>query len=257
MAKMTLLQMVTQAAAEIGQTPPTFLFGNTDTTAIQMLALAQREGRETAKRAGPWGGWPQLRKEYTNTYTPNVPPTVATGVIPLPGDIQYMINATIWDRAMKWQLLGPLTPQEWQVLKSGITVTGPRFRYRIMSSAGALTTSALALWLDPVPTSTVQLAFEYVTVNWAADLNGTPRPGWQADTDTFALDDDLMMLGLKWRFLRAKGLDYSQEFDEYEDQVGTELSRAGGARSLSLNARAPRGVHLIDTWQIPDQGYGT
>lgn len=242
MAKLTLLQMVTQAAAEIGQTPPNFIVSNTDTTAIQMLALAQREGRETAKRAGAWGGWPQLRGEYVFSTVVNQ----ASYAFPI--DFQFLLNATAWDRTTKWQLLGPLEAQEWQVLKSGITVSGPRLRYRIMSGQ---------IFFDPTPTVVDQLVFEYISNNWCTSASGTAQPMWTADTDTFVLDDDLMVCGLKWRFLRAKGLDFGQEFDEYLDKVGTELARAGGARALPLNAQALTGAQLINQWQIPDQNFGT
>lgn len=242
MAKLTLLQMVTQAAAEIGQTAPTLIVGNSDTTAIQMLALAQRQGRESAKLTGPWGGWPQLRGEYVFS--------TAIGVdnYAFPVDFQYLIPQTQWDRTFKWQLLGPLEAQEWQVLKSGITVAGPRIRWRVINQR---------MYLDPVPSSVDTIAFEYYSANWCQSATAVAQAYWTADTDTSLLDDDLMVDGLKWRFLRAKGLDYGEEFQAYQRAVDTELARAGSSRTLPLNAQQLGGLRLINQWQIPDTGFGT
>ena len=79
---------------------------------------------------------------------------------------------------------------------------------------------------------------------------------WAADTDTYALNDDLMVQGLKWRFLRAKGLDYGEEHELWERAVNTELGRAGGSRSLPMNATQLDGLRLMSEWQTPDTGYG-
>ena len=242
MAKMTLLAMVQQAAAEIGQTVPTFLVSNTDTTAIQMLALAQREGREVSKMTGPWGGWPQLRGEYTFTTV------VSTATYSFPTDFQWIIPQTQWDRSYKWQLIGPVSAQEWQVLKSGITVTGPSFRFRIMAGT---------LYLDPTPTVTDTIAFEYYKNTWCQSVLSVAQTAWAADTDTYLLEDDLMILGLKWRFLRAKGLDYAEEFAQWESDISRELARAGSQKTLALNNQQRYGTQLINDWQIPDTGYGT
>lgn len=241
MAKLTLLQMVTQAAAEIGQTAPSFIAGNTDTTAVQMLALAQREGTECGKMAGPWGGWPQLRGEYVFTTTP------AVASYSWPVDFQYLIPQTGWDRTFKWQLLGPLSAQEWQVLKSGISISGPRSRYRIIGSK---------IFIDPTPTASDTLVFEYYSSNWCQSNLAVSQSRWAADTDTYALNDDLMVQGLKWRFLRAKGLDYGEEHELWERAVNTELARAGSSRSLPMNAGQLDGLRLISQYQVPDTGYG-
>lgn len=244
MAKMTLLQMVQQAAAEVGQTAPTFLVSNTDTTAIQMLALANREGREVSKMAGPWGGWPVLRGEYTFSTV------ISTASYSFPVDFQWLIVQTGWDRTYKWQLIGPVSAQEWQVLKSGIAVTGPSFRFRIMAGQ---------IYLDPTPTVVDALVFEYYKNTWCQSNAATPvaQSLWAADTDTYLLEDDLMILGLKWRFLRAKGLDYGEEKSQWESDIQRELARAGTAKSLPLNAQQRYGVQLINDFQIPDTGFGT
>lgn len=164
----------------------------------------------------------------------------------IPSDWAYFINATGWDRAMRWRLLGPLDPQEWQVVKSALIPTGPRTRFRIMNGL---------LWFDPVPVGN-NAVFEYYSKGWCSDQAGVPHEHWEADTDIPVLVDQLFILGLKWRFLRAKGLDYDEEKQTYERAVDTELARSGAARDLSLNSTQLGGVRLLSTDNIPDTGVG-
>jgi hypothetical protein len=237
--KQTLLAMVQQAVAEIGITQPAFLVSNTDNTAVQLLALANRSAEDIAGQAGSWGGWPQLRKEYVLTLNSG------QDTYPFPTDLQYLIPDTEWSRSYRWQLLGPLEAQEWQVLKSGISPTGPRTRYRIFGGN---------IVFDPVPSSSQTIAFEYYSNAFIQGASGT-QTQFLADTDTFLLPDNLMVLSIKWRFLRAKGLDYAQEFTDYKAALERALSRAGSARRLPLNAQS-RGIGLLSSANVPDTGFG-
>lgn len=74
MAKLTLLAMAKQACGEAGLPMPSSLM-TTDVTATQLLALANREGRDCARAANGAGGWQALRKEYTFNVQ-------STGIIP-------------------------------------------------------------------------------------------------------------------------------------------------------------------------------
>jgi len=317
MAKMTLLQMVTQACGEIGIAAPSTVASASDMNAIQLLALANREGRECARSNNAFGGWQELRQEYTfnvqstgiipncsytsgsNVITIGTPPTqapqvgwvictgggsnatgfanntVITGVsgslitvsnaatatstntnlafgqqaYSLPADYDFMISGTQWDRGYRWQIFGPLTPQEWQVLKSGLSPTGPRRRFRLMAGM---------FYLDPVPYDSNLLVYEYYSTSFAltAGSSTSPTNAFSGDTDTYVLPDDLMILGLQWRYKRAKGLDYTQEFDTYTRALQRELGRDGGARALRLDISTPD-VQLLSSSQIPDTGFGT
>jgi hypothetical protein len=59
---MTLLTMTQQALREVGEFEvPATIVGNNNPTAVQMLALAQREGRELSRRHQ----WQRLLVEKT------------------------------------------------------------------------------------------------------------------------------------------------------------------------------------------------
>lgn len=185
----------------------------------------------------------------TNAKNTNSSASMAIGqeAYALPQDYDHMIVQTQWDRGFRWQLLGPMDPQEWQVLKSGISPTGPRRRFRLMGNN---------FYIDPIPYDNNQLVFEYYSYDWCQSQQGVGQTAWQADTDTYILDDDTFILGLIWRFRMAKGLDYSEENKMWERSIERFKSRQAGTRNLPLNAQNT-GVRLISNSQVPDTGFGS
>lgn len=241
----TLLQIVQAAVDELGSiNRPTTIIGTSDANVQQLLALANREGKELAAREGRDGGWPQLRKEHTDTFEDGV------ANYPFPSDLQYFINTTAWDRSQHWPLRGPVSPQEWQVVKSGtIGSLGPRRRFRVMAGE---------IYFDPTPDSGDDgntFVLEYYSDTWCESNAGTDQRIWTADNDVPLLPDDCFILGLIWRWRRAKGLDYQEEFNAYESLVSRELGRAGMAPVLDITGSTD-GVRLIDESNIPDSGFG-
>lgn len=180
--------------------------------------------------------------------------TFATENYPLPSDLAYLIVQTEWDRNFRWQLLGPLDAQEWQVIKSGISPVGPRMRFRIMQGQ---------IYINPVGSAstlyTDNIVFEYVSNQWVGVL-AAPTVGAQTsylqDTDVALISEDLLTLSLKWRFLQAKGLDWEAYEAEYKVKKDKLTGRSASARSLPLNSRAS-GLRLLNAQNVPDTGFGT
>lgn len=304
----TFLQLVQQAADELGIPQPSQVIGASDDQSRQLLALAQREGTEFSECANSRGGWQNLHKEYvfftqvnssttgditsgspsitsigslsgvtaetwfvSGTGLPNnakvavvdsgtavtidrnctatttgVTLTFSQAAYSLPSDFQYFAQRTQWDGSYNWELLGPITAQEKGVLRYGITPAGPRRRFYVRSNK---------LYLDPAPsTDNEAIAFDYYSNYWCESSGGTAQARWTADTDVYKLDEQCFILGLKWRWLRAKGLDYTEEFNTYEETKQAALSRDGGNRDLPLNAT--QGVRFLSYENIPDTGYG-
>lgn len=169
---------------------------------------------------------------------------------PFPSDLEYFINKTFWDGSYRWQLLGPLEAQEKQILRYGISPVGPRRRFWIRNNR---------VYINPVPTNyTDVIAYDYFSNAMILGSDGvTAQNQWLNDNDTYLLDEDCFVMGLKWRFLRAKGLDYTQEKSDYDDECTRILGRDGAERDLPMNAQALNTVNLISEANVPDTGYGT
>lgn len=170
---------------------------------------------------------------------------------PLPTDIDHQMTQTYWDRTFRWQLLGPLSPQERQVLLSGISPTGPRRRFWIVNNR---------LVINPVPSDNTGVeVFEYYSNAWSQTTllsTATANSRFQNDSDFFLLDDNVMELGIKWRFRKAKGLSYDAEQDDYDNAVEVAISADGGKRNLPMNASSS-GIRLLNEQNCPDTGYGS
>jgi hypothetical protein len=164
----------------------------------------------------------------------------------LPSDFEYFVQKTFWDNRYRWALIGPITAQEKQILRYGVLASGPRTKFYIRLNK---------MWLDPVPSEEFMIAYDYYSNAPIAVGGGGYSKTWTTDNDTYLLDEDCFIQGLKWRFLRAKGLDYSEEYVSYEGDVQRTIGRDGGSRDLSLNSNgyAP---YFLDGGNIPDTGYG-
>ena len=202
---------------------PSTVYGTTDPQVLQVMALLEEEGNDLASR----GSWQGITFEASHT-------TVATesqGAISTiaSNGFRYIKNQTIWDRTNRLPVLGPMDSQEWQTLKAIVT-TGPRFRFRIR---GGLLLS------NPVPTAGYSWYFEYVSKNWILGVNGTTyKQYFTLDTDTILLPEELVLMGLRWRWKKEKGFEYAEDMRTYEMQVKDAMGRDGGKSILHMDDAA-------------------
>ena len=72
------------------------------------------------------------------------------------------------------------------------------------------------------------------------------------DTDLCLFDDELMIAGLKWRFMRARGMQYADLEREYQILKSRAAARWNPGRILSLTGPKPR-----NWWpNIPEGSWG-
>jgi len=200
---------------------PTALASTTDPAALQLKGLYLATGRSLVNAKC----WPQLKRNYSFTTSDGV------YVYDLPPDFDTYILETAWDRTNQRRLGGPLSDIEYNRLKYGI-VNGPNYTcFRIF---GRNTSSQIDLF--PIPGDTdLTISFDYLSSGWIYDSGTT---NWQteilADTNTCAFDDEIMILGLKYRWLQAKGLDYQAYQIEFNQQIQTAQARWQGNVRVSL-----------------------
>lgn len=71
------------------------------------------------------------------------------------------------------------------------------------------------------------------------------------DSDICLFDDDLMIEGMRWAYLRAKGQDYQQERSDWDNQVKSAYSRFNGPTRINL---ADSMDEYFGEWPITAQG---
>lgn len=245
---MTLLSACVNVARLIPVRVPTVIVGSTDATASMLFAVATWAGRELWRR----GNWTCLQTEATITTVASTPSYA------LATDFGRLTDGTAWDRTNYWDMRGPLSAQQWQAVKSSILASsiGIRRRYRIMAVAGVN-----KVRIDPTPSSADTLVYEYTSKNWCQSSGGTGQTAWAADTDVLAPDandqfsQDLLELGMLWRFLYRMGMSYDEEKLEFEAALELALARDGGAPTIHLGGDwdrvKPLGVDNIQDGNFP------
>lgn len=216
---MSLLTLVQSATRRMGINTPSGVVLSSDNAVLQLLELANEEGRELGARTA----WAALDTAVTFT-------TVATesqgNINTIAPNLKYIINNTIWNRTLRRPVFGPLSPQDWQRDKASFS-QGPFNQFRIIGTA---------LSFIPVPVAGQTCAFEYITKAFATDSTGAvDRTSFANDADLCKLDEEIMTLGLIWRWRQVKGLDFSADYQKYEKKVIDAIARDGTKPMLSLS----------------------
>ena len=215
---MSFLTLIQASAKRLGLSNPASAFNSSDAQIVQLVALAQEEGIELAKRHP----WQVLTKEKTFTGTAAA---AQSGAIPT--DFDRFVDESFFNRTKKRPVFGPISPQDWQFTQAVVATTlVESFRRRGDS-----------ILITPTPNGTDTYAYEYIGTQWCQSVSAVAQSAWASDTDTGILPEELMTLGVIWRFLRSKGFDYGEAFRTYELQVAQAFSRDGGKRTLNMGKR--------------------
>lgn len=234
---MTVLSICQNALKEIsGFDVPNTIVGNQNETAVTAQAVLRREGMRLRRF-----NWDTLIAEGVIT-------TVAGSEdYAKPGDFRHFANMSQWDRTNNLRLRGPTTPAEWQFLKgsvTGATATIERW-FRVKGQR---------IFIHPVPSASGDtIAYEYYSTNWIVlQSDGSTAGEIASDNDTALLDEEVLTLGVKWRFLKAKGIPWEAEYREYEDMLQSLLGQNGGNPVVALD----RDGFADRLTGIPEQGFG-
>lgn len=220
---MSMLTIV-QAFCERTKIPvPTTVMGTSDEQILQVRALLEEEGDALSRR----GDWEALTVEVSHTTL--AAEDQGTVVSIATNGFRYIKDDTMWDRTDKLPI--PLMHStKWQRFKAAVS-TAPRYHYRIRGGK---------LLMHPAPTAGHSVYFEYISKNWILSANGvTYKTAFTLDTDTVLLPEELFRMGLRWRWKKEHGMEYAEDFRDYEMQVADALGRDGGKQAIHLDGGFP------------------
>lgn len=229
---MSLLTMMQETCKRIGLPSPNQVVGSTDDQIIQLLAIANEEGEDLAERHK----WSVLVTEATwsavATQLQGVMTTLAPG-------FKYLLPDTAWNRTTIRRLV-PISEKDWQSVQAN-SIAGPNTYIRIKGGN---------LYAFPVPTAGNTCAFEYFSGNWCESSAAAGQSAWAADADVGRLSEQIMRAGVIWRWKKAKGLDYAEDFRTYEARVINAISRDGVVKPLNFGG--PSKLHLIGNQNVQE-----
>ena len=83
---------------------------------------------------------------------------------------------------------------------------------------------------------------------WVEASNGEFKDGITADDDKPCIDARLLKLGVRWRWLHAKGLTYNEDFRAYEIRKNRFGHKQNKHRKVDMNAQF-RNPTLVNGWR--------
>jgi hypothetical protein len=227
---MTLLSISNAVADETHGPRPATIIGNTNPEAQNILRLINKVGVHLTK-SYPWS---ILRTEHTFT-APGVEILLASGA--MPSDFDRFIPETFWDRDSSDLLSGPVSPVEWAGLKvQDLSSQNKKFTWR----GGAVLT-------NPVFSSGVNMAFEYIKLNWCeVSAGGTEKASMTIDTDITIIDEELVILGTIYDWLLGEGQPWQGAAKSYKDYFDllTDNEIADGNVAVTADIFAQNSRHF-------------
>lgn len=213
---MSLLTIINRAQALLNLPITTTVVTNTGEAQKQLLALCNTAGDVLMRDHD----WQALRTEGSFVTTATEVQTNSA----LPADFDRFINNSFWNRSTTDPLIGPISEERYAAFKAQ-NVSSVYQNFLIRNGYFVL---------FPAPSAGQSIYYAYVSNKWCQSSGGTAQAQWAADTDTARIPEHLMILGLVWRFQEAKGLDYSQRYDEYEREKSRVIGRDGARRNLNV-----------------------
>lgn len=234
----TVLAIVQSVQDRIGVPRAPSGFGSTDQTTRQLLALLEEELIDL----GLATKWQELKVEHTFTTQAQ-----AEQVGAVPDDLAYFLPGTFYNRTTRRPMVGPIDEQEWQAIQSLPIYNRVHLAWRQRGNVFLIT---------PEPAAGEVIAFEYITRATVRDMEGALKRVPTNDNDTPLLDPELIRLGLRWRYLQSKGLDYSEALTTYERRKDQGIARSGGQPKLSVTGRYRPSLRVnIPDGDFPGPGF--
>lgn len=197
---MTLKEMLDEALLQCGLPTETEYASNDDDSVARFASIASNEAAKLSRYP-----WQALRKSYEFTLT-------SAESYTLPSDFRAFVPDTMYEEGDTHPAEFPTSAANWQMLKASSTNAGD-LKVRIMGDA--------ILVHEPEAGETVR--FEYWSKYPAKNAAGTAKQYFTVDTDTFVLDDDLLIMRLIARIKRLNGLpDWQVDMAEamkYEQEL--------------------------------------
>ena len=201
---MTILQVCQQAAIKLNQPQPTSVFSPTTGAAFaaELLLAAQETAESLVEEEHDWRALTQMatcQGDGTTTVFPLSDVAPGYNRVIKDGKVHSLRfkNATFrWAKDL----------DEWLFIKDNLLVGSP----------GNVVILNNAIQIFPAMPASDTGRFFYISNLYAISADGTSQAFFQADNDTFALDEKLLRLGIVWRWRSSKRMEYAEDLKNYE-----------------------------------------
>lgn len=216
---MAILNVIQSASLRCGLPSPSGAVSATDLITQQMVSFAQQEGDETASSFD----WRQLKIALTITGNGS------TTLWPLPADFERFLPGEAFFSSMypTIPLIGPMTDEEFLAAKA-LPVMPIRPIWRLIGTN-------IEIW--PALANGEVINSQYRTLNWILGADATAKSTFTLDSDTIRFPERIITMGVVWRWKRAAGLDYAEEFRTYQMERDKIAGHDAGNRTIHMSHR--------------------
>lgn len=216
---MTLLSIINDVQDRTGLPRSNAVIGSSDQNTRQLLSIANWHGRSMV-RDFPWRRLIS-QEEFTTTATEN-----QTNFFPQ--FYSSLIDNSMWNRTRLVPMIGPLTSQEWQTIKvTTISSLYPVWRH-------AESTGFRDIQIMPTPAAGETIAYDCMNSDWITLAGGGTATRFANDSDEPRLDEELLILGIMWRWLERKQLDWQPAKAEYDVVLRKMTANDSARRTISM-----------------------
>lgn len=230
----TISEVVTSLMQSMGLTAPNTIVDGSNSTALQMVALANQVGVDLLSHR-----WQFLEADHEITLT-------ASTTYDLPADFDAYRPDEQWNQSTALPVIGPVSGREWSALQ-GMTAVGGPFRTLFRISGNQIEFQSV--------TAGDVVVFPYWTRGWVERATGDRADNIVANDDIVLHDIALFRHALKLKWYEAKHFDTSKLLKDLQPLIDAAKARDCPGRTLSLNPSAS--LLLLGDHNIPETGFGS
>jgi len=214
----SILSVCQDAATKLNRSRPTSIFSSADAFAAELLLAAKDTAESLVKEEHDWRAL-TLMATCTGDASTTVFPfaTVAPSFERMIKDAKLhslrFRNATFrWAKDL----------DEWLFIKDNLLVGSPGNAVQLNN----------AIQIFPAMPASDTARFFYISSSYALSAAGASQATFQADSDTFALDERLLRLGIIWRWRSDKRLEYAEDLKNYEIAKASAQAKDKGNQAI-------------------------
>lgn len=220
---MTILSAINDITNVIGLNNKTAIFTSTDREDIELASMANRVAKAMAKHYD----WQVLKTVATITGDG----TTEDWALPT-GYWRQPIETTLWVTSRPFYPLQHVLSTD---LWLGIVTSS------IQTSLGQWIIYGNQVHIRPALANADTAKYYYITNLIVDPASGSNKVAFTLDDDVFLLDEEVLGLGIIWRWKAAKGLPYAEEMRDYEIALAEAVARDKGSKILTVGVQRSRG----------------
>ncbi len=221
------------------QSPQDLFSGNSQQEAVFLSLM-----RDTLDSLLRFGDWPELTREGTLVTKKECCDYLITDIC---SDFFCLLNNTIYIKDTAEKVVGAITAEQWMKDKY-MNCPSLDIKFKIQGE--------FIKFLTPPP-DTVSIVFQYrsntTVLEGGKIFKGREKAIATSNTDIPVFDEFLVRKGLIWRWLKRNGMDYTEEYHEYEKALRSRMASGSSVGDICLSGTSfnqlPEGVivHVATT----------